>query len=273
MNDKLTGVRVALIALTALCAANGVEAQTVAADGNSNVVASAVQSASADAAGTSQAVQPADAPLATVSSQTSLADAGAVANADAGAVPGAVASPDASASAADPDAGGTVAELQKLIQTNGVAELRTTHNGSYGASLLFDGNEMTYYVALFQQKNIWRVVKTMNDARADGIYASFVSRTAQLADVEIRRTKLEAQKAYTARLIALSEKRASSLQADLDNQRTQQAEVVARQQDVTQQAVELDSQRRAEQAKLDKLRRQIEQMREQTESGLPRRLR
>jgi hypothetical protein len=252
MNHKLTGVRVALIALAVLCAADGVEAQTAAADGNSIVVASAVQAASADTAGgASPAAPAADAPLATVSSQTSLSDA----------------------AAADPDAGGTVVELQRLIQSNGVAELRTAHNGSYGASLLFDGNEMTYYVALFQQKNIWRVIKTTNDARADGIYAGFVSRTAQLADVEIRRTKLEAQKAYTARLIALNEKRASSLQADLDNQRAQQAEVVARQQDVTQQAAELDSQRRAEQVKLDKLRRQIDQLRAQTESGLPRRLR
>jgi uncharacterized protein YceK len=251
MNDKLTGVRVALVALAVLCAAGGVEAQTAAADGNSIVVASAVQAASADTTGAAPAVPAADAPLAAVSSQTSLADASAV----------------------DPDAGGTVAELQKLIQTNAVAELRTAHNGSYGASLLFDGNEMTYYVALFQQKNIWRVIKTMNDARADGIYAGFVSRSAQLADVEIRRTKLEAQKAYTARLIALNERRASSLQADLDNQRTQQAEVVARQQDVTQQAAELEGQRRAEQVKLDKLRRQIDQLRAQTESGLPRRLR
>jgi hypothetical protein len=250
MNDKLTGVRVALVALAVMCAANGVEAQTAAADGNSIVVASAVQAASADGAAATPAAQP-ETPVAAVSSQTSLGDA----------------------SAADADAGGTVAELQRLIQAGGVTELRTAHNGSYGASLLFDGNEMTYYVALFQQRNIWRVIKTMNDTRADAIYAGFVSRTAQLADVEIRRTKLEAQKAYTARLIALNEKRASSLQADLDNQRAQQAEVVARQQDVTQQAAELESQRRAEQVKLDKLRRQIDQMRAQTESGLPRRLR
>jgi Protein of unknown function (DUF2968) len=252
MNDKLTGVRVALIALAVLCAANGVQAQTAAADGNSIVVASAVQAASSDTSGAAApAAQSANAPLATVSSQTSLNDA----------------------AAADPDAGGTVAELQQLIQSNGVAELRTTHNGSYGASLLFDGNEMTYYVALFQQKNLWRVIKTTNDTRADAIYAGFASRSAQLADVEIRRTKLEAQKAYTAKLIALNERRASSLQADLDNQRSQQAEVVARQQDVTQQAAELEGQRRAEQVKLDKLRRQIDQLRAQTESGLPRRLR
>jgi hypothetical protein len=151
--------------------------------------------------------------------------------------------------------------------------LRTSYNGSYGASLLFNGNEMTYYVTLFQQKNFWRVIKTTSDSRAEGIYADFVKRTVQLSEIEIRRTKLEAQKAYTARLIAISEKRAAFLQADLDNQRTQQAEVVARQQDTAQQAAQLESQRKTEQSKLDELRRQIEQLRQQTESGLPRHLR
>lgn len=251
MNDKLTGVRVALTALAVMCAANGVKAQTVTTDASSTAVASAVQAAYADGASATPAVQPADAPLAAVSPQTSLAQA----------------------RAADPDTGGTAAELQKLIQDNAITELRTAHNGSYGASLLFDGDDMTYYVALFQQKNIWRVIKTSSDKRADGIYAGFVDRTAQLADIEIRRTKLEAQKAYTAKLIALGEKRAAYLQADLDNQRTQQDEVVARQQDVAQQAAELDTQRRAEQTKLDKLRHQITQLRQQTESGLPKHLR
>src|ERR1700744_724555 len=102
MNDKLTGVRVALVALAVMCAANGVEAQTAAADGNSIVVASAVQAASADGAAAAPTTQP-EAPVAAVSSQTSLNDA----------------------SAADPDAGGTVAELQRLIQAGGVTELRT----------------------------------------------------------------------------------------------------------------------------------------------------
>ena len=247
MNDKLMGMRAALVALAIVCAAN--EAQAQAATADSAVVASAAQPGAAVVA--APAGSATDLPLAAGQTQTALTDQAA---------------PDA-------DSGGTVAELQKLIQTNAVTELRTSYNGSYGASLLFNGNEMTYYVTLFQQKNFWRVIKTTNDVRAEGIYADFVKRTAQLSDIEIRRTKLEAQKAYTAKLIAISERRAAFLQADLDNQRTQQAEVVARQQDTAQQAAQLETQRKAEQSKLDELRRQIDQLRQQTESGLPKHLR
>ena len=253
MTNKMTGMSATLIALAVMCATNGAAAQTAAAPASGTLVASAVEAAPADAGSAATAAPSGDASTALVAghAQTALADA----------------------TPADPDAGGTVAELQKLIANNAITELRTSYNGSYGASLLFDGNDMTYYVTLFQQKNFWRVIKTTNDTRADGIYADFVSRTAKLADVEIRRTKLEAQKVYTAKLIALSEKRAASLQVDLDNQRAQQSEVVARQQDTAQQAAELETQRRAEQAKLDQLHRQIAQLRRQTESGLPRNLR
>ncbi|MBN3857489.1 DUF2968 domain-containing protein, partial [Paraburkholderia sp. Ac-20340] len=41
-----------------------------------------------------------------------------------------------------------VAELQQMIRGSELNELRTTYNGTYGASLLFYGKEMTYYVAL-----------------------------------------------------------------------------------------------------------------------------
>src|SRR6201996_6981050 len=81
---------------------------------------------------------------------------------------------------------GNVAELQQMIHGSDLSELRTTYNGSYGASLLFYGKEMTYYVALFQQKNFWRVIKTQDDQRAEMIYKDFGRQTAQLSDVEIR---------------------------------------------------------------------------------------
>jgi hypothetical protein len=246
MNDQSMGMGARLVALAVMCAASGVQAQTATATDDAPIVASAPQAASADT--TNVAPAPADELMTT-------------------------SQPPADAAQNDPAPGGTVADLQALIQADAVAELRTTHNGSYGASLLFDSSEMMYYVTLFQQKNIWRVIKTMSDTRADGIYADFVRRSVQLSDVEIRRTKLEAQKAYTAKLIALDEKRAAYIQADLDNQRTQQEEVAAHQQETSQQAAQLDAQSRAEQAKLDQLRHEIAHLNAQTESGLPKRLR
>src|SRR6266702_5342772 len=163
-------------------------------------------------------------------------------------------------------AAGNVAELQQMIRGSDMSELRTTYNGSYGASLLFYGKEMTYYVALFQQKNFWRVIKTQDATRADMIYKDFVRQTLQLSDVEIRRTQLEAQKAFTERMIALSQDRASRLQADLDVARRQQTIVASQQQQTRAEATALAQQKAAAQEQLRAAQRQVRELQRQLES-------
>ncbi|NML32275.1 DUF2968 domain-containing protein [Paraburkholderia antibiotica] len=166
-------------------------------------------------------------------------------------------------------AAGNVAELQQMIRGSDLSELRTTYNGTYGASLLFYGKEMTYYVALFQQKNFWRVIKTQDVARAEMIYKDFVRQTVQLSDVEIRRTQLEAQKAFTQRMIALSQDRASRLQADLDVARQQQSIVASQQQQKRAEATALAQQKVAAQDQLRAAQRQVRELQRELESGLP----
>ncbi|MGF6967101.1 hypothetical protein OKW43_004129 [Paraburkholderia sp. WC7.3g] len=164
---------------------------------------------------------------------------------------------------------GNVAELQQMIHGADLSELRTTYNGTYGASLLFYGKEMTYYVALFQQKNFWRVIKTQDAARAELIYKDFARQTMQLSDVEIRRTRLEAQKAFTQRMVALSQERASRLQADLDVARQQQSIVASQQEQKRAEATELAQQKAAAQDQLRVAQRQVRDLQRQLDSGLP----
>lgn len=166
-------------------------------------------------------------------------------------------------------AAGNVAELQQMIRGSDLSELRTTYNGSYGASLLFYGKEMTYYVALFQQKNFWRVIKTQDATRADMIYKDFVRQTLQLSDVEIHRTQLEAQKAFTERMIALSQDRANRLQADLDVAHQQQTIVANQQQQTRAEATALAQQKAAAQDQLRAAQRQVRELQRQLETGLP----
>ena len=148
------------------------------------------------------------------------------------------------------DAQGNVADLMQMIHDSQLTELRTTCNGSYGASLFFYPQEMTYYVALFQDRHFWRVVKSQDDDRAEAIDAGFLQQTAQLADVEIRRTRLQAQKAFIENVIALSEDRAKRLQADLDVARTQQAKVNDCQRQTQSGAAALRAQKEQAQAEL-----------------------
>lgn len=186
------------------------------------------------------------------------------------AVTPAAASSTAAASANDSATdGGNVAELQRMIHGPDLAELRTTYNGSYGASLLFYAKEMTYYVALFQQKTFWRVIKTTDETRAEAIYRDFARQTVQLSDVEIRRTRLEAQKAFTERLIALQQMRANRLEADLSVARQQQAAVATQQKETRQQASALQNQKAAAQDQLRATQHQVRELQRQLESGLP----
>ena len=175
----------------------------------------------------------------------------------------------ASDASAAGDAQGDVAELIQMIHDSKLVELRTTYNGSYGASLFFYPQEMTYYVALFQDRHFWRVIKSQDDVRAEAIYAGFVKQTAELADIEIHRTELQAQKAFLDRVIALSEDRAKRLQADLDVARTQQAQVNEHQREVQGEAVMLRAGKDRAQAQLRELQRQVQQLQRQTEAGLP----
>jgi len=172
--------------------------------------------------------------------------------------------------ASAPDAvGGDVAEVQRLISASALTEFRTTYNGSFGASLLFDGKEMTYYIALFQQKSFWRVIKTQNSDRANAIFNDFVRQTVQLSQVEIRKTELESQKIYTERMIALSQTRADQLQADLTIAHTQQAEVTARQQQIMQQSKQLETERQTAQQQLKEVRRRVATLEQENSAGLP----
>ncbi|KVH47333.1 DUF2968 domain-containing protein [Burkholderia diffusa] len=175
----------------------------------------------------------------------------------------------APASATEAGAQGNVAELTQLLHDGRIVEMRTTYNGSYGASLMFDPREMTYYVALFQDKHLWRVIRSQEKSRAEMVYANFVQQTAQLADVEIRRTELQAQKTFLERVIALQANRAQQLQADLNVARGQQAEVAQRQKAAQEQTQALQIEKRAAQVQLRDLQEQVRQLERQSETGLP----
>ncbi|PTB21952.1 hypothetical protein C9I57_04830 [Trinickia symbiotica] len=241
-------------ALAALVVIGGIGMVGCAGAQSAGEVASATPSMSAPVAASAAVVAAAPAPVVALSASTTIA-------------------PDQSASATTSDdtkeAQGNVAELRRLMRSNELTELRTSYNGSYGASLLLHGDDLTYYIALFQQKNFWRVIKTHDDARAEQIYADFVKKSAQLADVELRRAKLAAQKAYTERQIALQQARADRLQADLDVAHQQQTLFASRQKETREEAAALEMQKRAAQDQLRDLRRQVQSLQRENEQGLP----
>jgi len=168
-----------------------------------------------------------------------------------------------------PSLSGDVAELEKLTRDGKITALRRTLNGSYGASLSYFPERMTYYSALFQQSKFWRVFKTQNDARAESVYADFAKSSATLADAEIRRIKLEAETAYADRQIAAQQARADRLQADLDIAHTQQGQVANHQQEQQQAIRELRTEQAAAQAQLRALQIRVQELQKQADGDLP----
>jgi hypothetical protein len=167
------------------------------------------------------------------------------------------------------EATGNIAELTGLLRDGQLSEMRTTYNGTYGASVFFHPVEMAYYVALFQDRNFWRVVKSQDRNRTSQIYDSFVRQTAELSAIEINRTELEAQRNFLQRAIALSEHKAQRLRADLDVAQTQQAAVNQRQNAIKQQTQALRVEKQAAQIELDQVRNQVRTLEREIESGLP----
>ena len=236
----------ALIAIGGLGIEGCATAQS-AADSTANV-APAGPAASAPATAVAPAVSMASAPAAAVSSDQASSVSGAEETVA---------------------AQGDVADLQRMMHDNELSELRTAYNGTYGASLLLHGKDMTYYAVLFQQKNFWRVIKTTNADYAEAVYADFVRRSAQLADVEIKRTVLAAQKAYTEEQLAKAQARADRLQADLEVARKQRAVVASRQKEARDEAAALQTQKLAAQQQLADMQQQIHLLQREAQQGLP----
>ncbi|AOJ80987.1 hypothetical protein WS86_10435 [Burkholderia savannae] len=173
------------------------------------------------------------------------------------------------AASADANGASTIDELQRQIQARELTEMRTTYNGSYGASLLLNVDEGTYFVALFQQKAFWRVIKTASDARAEAVYRDFAKQSETLAVNELQAAKLESQKAQADRQIAAAQERANRLQADLNIAREQRAAVASRQKDKLDETVALRDQRNERQDQLRKLQQQVRSLQRQADAGLP----
>ncbi|MBR8137643.1 DUF2968 domain-containing protein [Burkholderia cenocepacia] len=163
----------------------------------------------------------------------------------------------------------TVDDLQRQIQAHSLTEMRTSYNGSYGASLLFNVKDGAYFVALFQQKAFWRVIKTYDETRAEAIYRDFSHQAERLAVNELRAAKLESQKAQMDKQIEVTQDRARRLQADISIARQQQAAVADRQKSVRSETAALQAQQAQLQSQLRALQQQVRSLQREADAGLP----
>lgn len=153
--------------------------------------------------------------------------------------------------------GNTAAELQRLMAAGSLSEMRTTYNGQYGASLLFHAESLNYYVALFHEKQFWRVIRTDQIENAETVYATFAQQTRQLAQVYLDTLRLDAGKSYTEKLVAMNQNRLRGLEQERAQQQQQAAAVSQSIADNRQQAAALSGDLKATNTQLEALQAQI----------------
>jgi hypothetical protein len=153
---------------------------------------------------------------------------------------------------------GTVAYLHSLIDSHQLTLLRTASNDSYGASLFFQPDKLSYFVALFHGDVFWRVIQTDSERNAESIYRAFVEQSEHLAEVDIDAVRLQAGNTYAEHLMTINQQRLQNLQQDANRQQQQAQQVAVQQQQAQQQAVALSNDLRSNSSQLDAVKQQIQ---------------
>ncbi len=150
-----------------------------------------------------------------------------------------------------------MAYLRQLVDSHQLTQLRTASNGGYGATLFFQPEKLSYYVAMLHGDVYWRVIQTDSERNAESIYNAFVQQSEKLAEVDIDALRLKAGNTYAEQLVTMNQKRLQNLQADASRQQQQAQQIAVQQQQAQQQAVVLSSDLRNSSAQLDAVKERI----------------
>jgi uncharacterized protein YhbP (UPF0306 family) len=160
-------------------------------------------------------------------------------------------------------------EVEWLAEEEALTPFRVFRSFDYSVSLLFHARELTYYVALYQEGTLWRALRASDLDAAEAAFHHFQDQANRLSEGETRRAQLAAQNEQLARMIAQSESQAERLRGDLQRNSTQEQAVTGRQHQVRKEVAQLEAQRVAAQAQLNKAHRQIHQLNLTSNEAVP----
>jgi hypothetical protein len=161
------------------------------------------------------------------------------------------------------------AEVEWLAEEDSLTPFRVFRSFDYSVSLLFHARELTYYVVLYQAGALWRALKATDLDAAEAAFHHFEEQATRLSEGETRRAQLAAQNEQLGRMISQSEAQAERLRGELQRHAVQEQSVVGRQHQVRKEVAQLEAQRVAAQAQLNKAHRQIHQLNLASNEGVP----
>ncbi|SDC13800.1 DUF2968 domain-containing protein [Paraburkholderia lycopersici] len=161
------------------------------------------------------------------------------------------------------------AAFEALRAADELTTFRVYRCFAYTVSLFFHPPTLGYFVALHQESVLWRALKANDLDAAGSAFHLMQEQATRLADGETRRAQLVAQNAELARLIEESETQAERLRVDLQRHSEQEQTVTGRQHQVRKEVAQLEAQRIAAQAQLNKAHRALHQLKVATSEGVP----
>ncbi len=150
--------------------------------------------------------------------------------------------------------------VEALIAARGLATFRSFDSFACTISLFFHSRTMEYFVTFHQEGRLRYALKATDPDAAGAAFAHFEELAVRLSDGEVRRAQLIAQNAELVRQIEESEAQARRLHADLQRRTEQEHQVNQRIHQVRREAAQLEAQRIAAQAQLNKAHRAVRQL-------------
>jgi hypothetical protein len=161
------------------------------------------------------------------------------------------------------------AAFEALAAADELQTFRVYRCFDYTVSLFFHPATLGYFVALQQEGVLWRALKANDLDAAGSAFHHMQDQATRLADGEMRLAQLAAQNAELTRLIEESETQAERLRVDLQRHAEQEQTVTGRQHQVRKEVAQLEAQRIAAQAQLNKAHRALHQLKVATSEGVP----
>lgn len=159
--------------------------------------------------------------------------------------------------------------FEALATAQELATFRVFRSFGYTVSLFFHAPSLGYYVALYQDGMLWRALKANDVDAASAAFHHLEEQATRLADGETRRAQLVAQNEQLLHQVEESEALAERLRANLQRNAEQEHRVTGRQNQMRKEVAQLEAQRMAAQAQLNKAHRTIHQLSMTTSEGVP----
>lgn len=161
-----------------------------------------------------------------------------------------------------------VAEVERLAESGALTQLRAFHSFDYSVVLHFHGEGLCYYVALYHDGSLWRVLTAIGLDAAETAFRHLQEQATRLSEGETRRAQLLAQNDNVARMIRESEAQAERLRNDLERDAVETQRVTRKQHQVRKELAQLEAQRVAGQARLNVSLRQVQHLSATNNDGI-----